>query len=350
MAFDDLKGIQAERTPEERDASLVRLIEYSGELFDNYFDKFIDISAGTFRTDKESQALLEKIKEDLRVKPEFTESDLKSYIFAKVGEEYEDDDGQHFIGIYTGLLLEILTERNRAKGKRTRFHINGQGNEFDDLFYGATNIDDLIVENFKGFNICTSVGTNGTAGTVIVKDIEGGYTLHKAGGFKGRINNIIAIGLEGDHILEDTAKNEGRVDLIITKNIRGKSTLLSAAYNGSVDMIVAKDIIGNGTGIGIGHYGESNIIVYENLLGKDNLFGNILFYQKYSMGDQKPLKTNQLLAGKTIRKYMKDSPFCKILELIDSLQGKNAKEVYSITKEIRTEYEQIGDIGKRDIR
>ncbi|MBT5022883.1 hypothetical protein HOK51_07675 [Candidatus Woesearchaeota archaeon] len=77
-------------------------------------------------------------------------------------------------GMYSGALLELLCRRTNESGKKFRFEVDGAGNQFDYLFHYARFVDELIIENFKGDDLCSNMlNRAGKGELILVKDCKG---------------------------------------------------------------------------------------------------------------------------------------------------------------------------------
>lgn len=86
-------------------------------------------------------------------------------------------------GIFAGVLLDLLTEKERRAGRETVISIDGGGARFDMLFYGARNVGRLFLSNFNGDMICADIGGGtGRVELVSVAFCSGDGILSGAGG------------------------------------------------------------------------------------------------------------------------------------------------------------------------
>ena len=256
--FDNLKGISKEREEHKRESGAIETLLKVRDAIMQEAKKPI--------TNAEDKKVYNRIYNSTKSKLEgieFDAADIKNLIFARPQEELNREI-RPYAGRFTGCLLQILTERNEAKEKRTRFHIDGRGKSFDYLFCGTRKIDELIVENFKGYGICQEIcmdggeanlvaginikGDNtfnrlgyntGNVSIVLAKNITGHTTLYSAGQ-KGKISSIITTGLRGRHILERAGDKNGEIGLIVGYNVQGVRALFGIEDYETIGLILKK--------------------------------------------------------------------------------------------------------------
>ncbi|MBW3018305.1 hypothetical protein KY325_04040, partial [Candidatus Woesearchaeota archaeon] len=257
MLFDKFNGIHAEREIRVQEKnSLEHLIQVGDRVVKEYLHRLEQEDgegdeAAFAKMMHENCALLEKELEKVK----FTEEDLRSYILTKANTEETTGKVTGLLsamyGMYTSILLESLTNRNKEEGKRTRFYVNGQGSRFDMLFGFARKIDSLYVENFTSDGIGGMAGWMGNINILIAKDIKGDALFGDLAEYKGKINLIIAKNIDGDALLEIDGNSpvndsdEGcDIGLIIAENVKGESCFKKIGRHGKVGMIIAKNIEG----------------------------------------------------------------------------------------------------------
>ncbi|MBT5022888.1 hypothetical protein HOK51_07700 [Candidatus Woesearchaeota archaeon] len=202
------------------------------ELLVDCYDFFIDYSSDTFKIKSNATIFddLHKFKSKnyglIKQKLEnvlFTKNNLEEFILAKSNQDYLEFE-RAVVAVYSGILIDLLTERNKSEDKSTSFYFNGNGNRFDLLFFGAKNIGELIVDNFIGEGICLSVGAdNGKVNLVAAINCHPEYGLFGFAGMdKGEINTLIAVGCSGKNTF-------------INSNIRGGKTKNLVFLNNDFD-------------------------------------------------------------------------------------------------------------------
>jgi hypothetical protein len=241
--FKDFKGIEKEREEKVNTSNLDYLLEICDEVVVEHKKVLLKQTE-----DKDLSQLCTSVYEQIKKTIDFSEQDLKDLIFTKANKDFEIREAQA-IGIYTGILLQILTERNKEEGKKTRFYINGKGNKFDYLFHSANIIGDLIVENFRGKFICA----------FLEKDDAG-----------DSINVVAGIGLEGDWALSACGSKNSE-DIVIGKNIKGDSALEGTGVGSRTGMALAQDIEGDSVFFATAARGKTNFVFAENINGDNAL-------------------------------------------------------------------------------
>jgi len=191
---------------------------------------------------------------------EFNETDLVNFVHARANGK-----GTLREGMYTGILLELLTERNDGK---LRLHLDGDGQEFNNLFYHARNVDEVIVEKFKGDNICSRIGIDkGKAGLVMIMNCEGDSIAEEVASHNSEIEKLILLNNEGYGVGFGAGNEEGYIRSAIIVGNNSEEALKQEAP-GKTDFLIAVDNIGDGLiqGIGSNYDCEAGLIVaaYNN--------------------------------------------------------------------------------------
>lgn len=206
------------------------------------YDSVIAGCMGEWRPDFASHDFLSNKVESFLINTEFNEQDLREFISVK-SEDILDEDKSRVRGFYTGCLLYLLTKRNRERGRKTIFHINGQGKMFDFLFSHAKMVDEVIVDNFRGNFICSEVGrykVKNKSNLVMVVNCTGNHIAERVGSGEGSyVNSVIVANNKGDHAAAATGSHHGNVGSVIVSNNEGSL----AAYNvadcgGKVDYVM----------------------------------------------------------------------------------------------------------------
>lgn len=297
---------------------------------------------------------------------DFSEQDLKDMIFTKANMDYEYQDARA-IGAYTGILLQILTERKREKGKNTRFYINGQENNFNFLFYGAKDVGDLIVENFKGTYICSMLGGMTTGqrpssiniaagiglegsnafsscstldgkGIIIGKNIKGNHVMQFAG-IGNKIGLALAQDIEGDFALSETAAGEGEAKFIFAENIKGDYCFENAGVDeGEVDVAYARNISGEDPfyHAGTGEFQED--VEYEG--GKIRL----ILYDSISEKRLHNVKAKRIISHRSKKlfpKLVSDYKIRQFFKLITPIDKVSVEGKFAILDQVKELYESI---------
>jgi len=244
--FPKLLGIQKHREVVERpQTSLEKLLEIEVEITKRYA---AEVQGKGIWDLKPYYEMLAKELQERTAQLPYTARDLEDLVHTKINSSY-NDSRQIALGLLTGALLDILTQRNRRKGKETVVKVNGNDGKFSYLFAYARNADSIDVENFEGNNICLYLGSfGGEVKKALAKNIKGNNTLAYAGSYKGSVGSIEARSIKGDLTLVNTGSNKGSVKAITAHDITGDWTLADAGRNkGSVKSITAHDITGDYT-------------------------------------------------------------------------------------------------------
>jgi len=200
------------------------------------------------------------------------------------------------LGLYTGCLLDLLTERRREQGLETCFYINGQGRKFDYLFSFAKHVDKVIVDNFNARSICSYIANGGgkanlvlvmnckgdfiasdvgsdkgsNVGMVIMSNVEGQETCFGTGGYGAKAGIVLLVNNKGNDMGGNVATNEGEVELLIAVNNKMNKCLASPGITrGKVGQIVAA-------------YNETNLLC---LGGNVNVAENGLIFLDHNNGE-----------------------------------------------------------------
>jgi len=332
--FEDLKGIEKEREERERKNTVDRLQEICEAFLKKpeiIFPWEKDESYKEFNEKWGNYPMTSKYYTLLQLgldKIDFNEKDLRSFVYANANKDLNENDSRN-IGVFSGLLLHLLTERNKAKGKRTVFCMDGQENQFDRLFQYAPNTDILVVQNFKGDHICDAVGTAGKAKILITRNIEGDFTLNDTGMLSGELGLVIAKDLKGEFILNDISGHEGKADLVIADNIKGDNVFYYAAKE--------KGRINTAYTRGIAPY------EFSLMQAMDSGIQKFICANKQPHVYAKEVITKEENPAEYLR-LVKDYKINELLYLVDSLEGKDEQEMAKIALRIDRIYETIKNV------
>src|SRR3989338_8008802 len=283
----DLSGIQEQRDIQVREQTLLeKLINIEQGIllhvvryilidkFSKRIDKLLNKQPNDDSEEFLESGMLSSIYSYLtkELEPvEFSEKDLTEYILSRTNN-YDRDS--LVCGVFSGFLLSLMTERNQAQGKRTRFYINGSGNSFDYLFAFARTVDELIVENFSGDYICTNIGSNGgVANQVVGLNLKGNYALADIGTDGGNVSLVLGVGIKGISALSSIGKNGGNVKYVLGFDIEGDNALYNICSNkGNISLICGYGIIGKNVLSAIcNDGGKGEMIIGINITGDNAL-------------------------------------------------------------------------------
>ncbi|MBS3121962.1 hypothetical protein J4434_03715 [Candidatus Woesearchaeota archaeon] len=245
---------------------------------------------------------------------DFNNNDIAKLIFS-VNDKGYGDNFSRSLGMFMGVLVHILTERNQKQGKRTRLYFNGKGITFNYLFMYTSFFDELVVENFNGRDICawTSIYMylpSSYSTRVFCRNISGGGTLDFAGSHGG-VDQMIAVNIK-DSSLKHIGSN-GNIKQLIAVGVVGGANLCSLSNQGYIHDAILIDING--------------YVPFDNYNKKITVFNRII-------GDitediVKHIDANEFICRETATKEQR-----RIIELARSLSGKPYQEVLKIADEL----------------
>ncbi len=253
-----------------------------------YLVEGADIVLKKYRNDYDKgRSILYKRVEDLLKDVKFEVADLETFVDINI--DYKADLYEKAIlGSYSGCLLELLTRRNRAEGKETKVYINGNWGRFDDLFYDAEQVDELVVENFKGNNICRNIGTgdNGRVNKLVVNNIDGIGTAENVGGWDGSAGLVVVANSWGKEVASNIGYNKGNVDCYVGVNNGGPLSAHQAGgkngYVGSMFIINHKPAASHLAIRIASEEGNAEFLMYVN--NESHIIGSHLAAEKGNIG------------------------------------------------------------------
>ena len=329
--FEDLKGIEKGREERKRKHNLEHLIEAGEKIIDEVMPGF----KLKFRVETRDE-MQEKTGTELK-DVKYNENDIKAYIYANANKELETNPAR-ILGIYTGCLLTILTQRNKKKDKETILYINGKGNRFDYLFSHAKHFDAVVLDNFKGERICEGIARQGKAGLIAVKNIEGNATLYAAA-HAGIMDLILAYDLKEDAPLWKIAMHGGIVGIAAARSVEGNQLMWNLAEK--ADILGAESRIGLAIGDIITgdnpftrtqipqEYGKINKLLYGWQSGLHTI-------NKYTMDKNKVIQHSQ-----TPNKFTEEMKKYRMYEIFDLLKEMNEENHMKNIKKIREIYKTV---------
>ncbi|MBT5022032.1 hypothetical protein HOK51_07770 [Candidatus Woesearchaeota archaeon] len=165
LAIKKLQGIKPKGVKVKDSSKLEKLIEIGNSIMTRFVD-----SCSEYSRNEDSRLhpeIVKILKTELLSEFEFNTDDLISFVHAKSGVEGSETELK-ILGFYSGALLSMLTEKNIWLNQKTRVHINGEGNSFPYLFSYAQYIDEIIIENFKGKQVCNNISQGESKANLIV--------------------------------------------------------------------------------------------------------------------------------------------------------------------------------------
>ncbi|MBT5022793.1 hypothetical protein HOK51_07875 [Candidatus Woesearchaeota archaeon] len=155
LALKKLKGIKPKGVKVKPASEVENLFNICKLITDEYVDSYYSDWKGEEFRDCFVPMYM-RLDSNLLKDFSFTESDLESFVKLK-SDECSDHITKKVVGFYTSALLRVLSKRNHAKGKKTKLRIDGRNSTFDYLFYWGGQVDELVLENFSGRDICKYV-------------------------------------------------------------------------------------------------------------------------------------------------------------------------------------------------
>ncbi len=243
-----LDGMTAGREVRSRDKAALDYLVSAGKKVIAEYSPELDCSVPNYSLVEDGKKVYSKmyakLRDDLLKHTKFDEATLRSYIFMMAERNYGFMEYKA-LGIYTGCLLSLLTERNRDQSKRTIFCINGKGHEFNYLFNHAHDIDGLIINNLKGSGICDYVATfEGKANYIVLTNVTGYSHLFFVGGKGGEIGLILAANCGISSFGDCTSDKDGRVGAVMLTDIGSDLLFGALGRDGNVGLFVLKDSMG----------------------------------------------------------------------------------------------------------
>ncbi|MFC1698093.1 hypothetical protein ACFL1H_07150 [Nanoarchaeota archaeon] len=204
---------------------------------------------------------------------DYSNIDLISFIYQSSIMEDDDYDSQ-LRGIYSGVLLNILSDRN----KDFTFYIDGRGIKFKYLFMHANlkETDNLIIDNFNGGDLCNYLVTKNKANLVALINCSGSYLGCEIGSDKSNINYLYLINNNSENIGFQIGKSSIINNLIMINN-HGKTIGGLARDGGKIDFLYFnKNISEHGINYGDKPMGKVNCTIYKDNEGQNGFKFNEL--------------------------------------------------------------------------
>ncbi len=215
--FDSLRGIKKERDVQERElVALDYLLEREEKVRKEWAGKISDKNVNDIKTD-----LYSPLYQSCQNLPSFTASDLQALISAKANNGYDENESRA-LGLYTSVLLHLLTEREQQQGRRAEVEIDLQGGSFSYLFYFAGMADIVQVKNVVGKCTCAYMGSfGGRVQELYLTDCEGNYAAWTAGRNHGKVGTLMISGNKGNWAAIWVGGNSGKVGTLVIDRSKG---------------------------------------------------------------------------------------------------------------------------------
>ncbi len=290
--FNDLKGIQGPRDIKEREESVLeKLLKIEERVVQEYVGK-----VAVLYKENHDNIYLPLYTSLSSALPSYTEQDLQALIRAKANNGYNDKEAQ-VLGIYTGVLLHVLTERCEQEKKPTVFTFDLNENEFHYLFYFAKRAGEVTVRRVKGNRTCSLMGSyggqveklvieqnkgdgaawsagneGGKIGTLLINQNKGNCAAWRAGSDGGKIGTLLINENTGSHAAQWAGSDRGKIGtLLIIQNTGDYVAWSAGRFGGKIDTLALYQ-----AGRNTGESAEANRIVtgeealklYERLMGE----------------------------------------------------------------------------------
>ncbi len=215
--FDSLRGIRKERDVQERKpVALDYLLEREEKVRKEFPGMMKDISPG--RIKKDVYTPLYRSCQNLE---EFTASDLQTLVSAKANNDYDENESRA-LGLYTGVLLHLLTEREQQQGREAEVEIDLHGGSFSYLFYFAERADYVQVKNVVGVYTCAYMGSyDGRVQELYIIDCEGNCAAFGAGSHSGEVDTLVISGNKGNNAASCAGSYNGKVGTLVINGNKG---------------------------------------------------------------------------------------------------------------------------------
>jgi len=358
--FDKLKGIEKEREEKERENNIAYLIGFGESIIEHQYLTLKEREPPALMFNEIPKEIYNTIYRTAKAElPDFTGKDIEQFI--RKADTKQDKARSKLLGMYSGCLLQILTERNREKKERTRLYFNGQGKHFSYLFSFTDKFDELIVDGFKGENICSNMRCGNKKGILVGLNLEGDRLMHH-NGEEDCISMIIAKNIKGKDYSVGANGREGEIGLILAQNISGKGPFIyTAVTGGKAGFVFAENITGNGfmqfSGV---DEGKIDLIYARNISGKRPLYraGTSEFQDDvdYDAGDigiilydnitgnrlyDVNAKTKMSSRNKKFPKLVSDYKIRQFFKLITPIDKVSVEGKFAILDQVKALYESI---------
>lgn len=291
-----------------------------------------------------------------RIDSVYSESDITSLVLGSEADLSKQE--KTVLGLYTGILVDLLTQRNNAENKRTVIHVDGHGMEFPCLFSGARYFDEIYVKNFTGDEICSNLGSDGGEGNnVLIMNVNGYKTGGNIASYGGSVRTIVIMDSKSERFCENVAGN-GKADMIIAKNteeahnfrfayagacgslgmyIADNCSLPSCIWPGYIGVIVLKDLnvrnlFHTHGDLGVIEPGCSllNILIFDEQVIKYSCARN-------EKGYRKTINIDPTCLDKIVRQYR----ISDILKFANEMRSGSAEEITNSFSQINEAYSTI---------
>ncbi|MFC1698252.1 hypothetical protein ACFL1H_08005 [Nanoarchaeota archaeon] len=338
--LDDLKGMDDRKIQNPESTVLEQMIDTCKEIF-----QFPEIINPNFLKIEELLPIYDKMLDHVKSKNlDFSYEDLQHYIEANLEQDLSAK-GEKLLGMYTGTLLQILTENYEKQKKPTKFKFNGKKQRFRFLFALTKYFDKVIVEEFVGAGICMGMAANGKGDTVLLNYNHAPHACQYTASHQGKLNNLIILNNLDDRAGSGFCDEGGKIDKIYIQNCRGREIAsMTANFDWNDFEVNNLYLIGNkGDELGINICFETSNI--KNVYAFHNIGDKLLFGaghigtidNVYLVGNKSDKALNHSLSG---------GSECKQILVADH-KGKNICE--NLTAGFTDEYDDYEEEPNGDI-
>ncbi|MBT5022821.1 hypothetical protein HOK51_08020 [Candidatus Woesearchaeota archaeon] len=253
LSLKKLKGIKPKGVKTKTSSTFEILLE-TGFNFVSKYEGFVGMMAYPHQLVSLRDKLCDDYLNSSVSELKFSEKNLIDFLKSRDYKEHSKTETVIF-GLYSGLLLNSLTKRNKQINKRTIIQLNNLN--YDYLFAYAKDIDTIILNNCKGEQILSGVGRDSV------------------------VNNIIVNNFEGEHLMTDTASN-GKANFVWVDGFKGNDLgYMLAVDGGSIDFMHVQNFDGTFLGLRFGFGNKENGFI--NVLSLKNILsGGDLMYMLYA--------------------------------------------------------------------
>ncbi|MBT5022818.1 hypothetical protein HOK51_08005 [Candidatus Woesearchaeota archaeon] len=268
LSLKKLKGIKPKCVKTKSESRLSKLVVDCRDFVGECNSKELIHTMEWIRTNLDRHPKRKELFKKLNI----TQPDLENFIDI-MSDLMLDCEESNYTGIYSGFLLDYLSEQERKKGQPSKFLFNGTGRSFNYLFANSKKIDRLILNNFKGDNVLYLAGRDleNPANYIYVNNLVGNQNIVSSG--STFIDLLVGTNCSGEGFMRGAGNLMGRIGLLVADNIKGNLALASVGgRGGNCAFTIATNIEGESTLADFcGNLGDSNFLYMENIEGPDIL-------------------------------------------------------------------------------
>ncbi|MBT5022799.1 hypothetical protein HOK51_07905 [Candidatus Woesearchaeota archaeon] len=200
LALKKLKGIKPKGVKVKLDSSLEKMLSVTEQLLVKKPEGiYLDIIG--YANLKFANKIYNDLKESLK-EVDFSKTDLENWVLVNV-DSPENLMYRQGLGVCSGALLTILTERNKQKNKKTIIDIDGSNSQFDGLFCFTKYADEVTLRNFKGNAICKNfIHSKGEGDKLYLYNV-GKSSSASSCGENGKLDSVYLINSHGGQVISN---------------------------------------------------------------------------------------------------------------------------------------------------